>query len=115
MYFGIELLPNGMYHRHHRTTFKYVYMCIVLLQCSGSTLSCCFTGVVTRAFLQKKDNVLAMTGEPTWLRLTIALQNMGQFSLSSMIIQDKQGALAYYNCITLQGRGQDFRKEGAKM
>ena len=41
--------------------------------------------------MQKKDNVLEQTGEPTWLQLVFALQTIRQSTLASQIIDEKKG------------------------
>ena len=55
----------------------------------------CFTGEVTRAWIEKKDNVLKQTGEPTWPNLIFALQMIRQSTLASTIINEKEGTVQF--------------------
>ena len=52
-----------------------------------------FTGGVTHAWLQKEDNVVKQTGEPTWRNLIFALQTIRQSTLASTIINEKEGTV----------------------
>ena len=50
------------------------------------------TDDVVSAWLQKQDNVLKISGKPTWYTLVTALQRVGQSGIAATIIREKEGS-----------------------